>query len=49
MIFSNSATGLLNRSRRFSMLVVDGVITILNVEPAREIACSTDEVLLQQI
>jgi glutaredoxin/glutathione-dependent peroxiredoxin len=49
MIFSNPATGLLNRSRRFSMLVVDGVITILNIEPGREIACSTGEALLEQI
>ena len=49
MIFSNPATGLLNRSRRYSMLVDDGVITILNVEPGREIACSTGEALLEQI
>jgi hypothetical protein len=31
------------------MLVVDGVITILNIEPGREIACSTGEALLDQI
>jgi cytochrome c peroxidase len=49
MTFSNPATGLLNRSQRFSMLVEDGVVKILNVEPEREIACSTGEALLEQI
>lgn len=49
MTFSNPATGLLKRSRRFSMLVENGVVTILNVEPGLDIACSTGEVLLDQI
>lgn len=49
MAFSNPAIGLLNRSRRFSMLVEDGVVKILNVEPDKEIACSTGEALLEQI
>jgi peroxiredoxin len=49
MTFSNPATGLLNRSQRFSMLVEDGVVAILNVEPGREIVCSTGEALLEQV
>jgi peroxiredoxin len=49
MTFSNPATGLLKRSRRFSMLVENGVVTILNVEPGLDIACSTGEALLDQI
>lgn len=49
MMFSNPATGLVNRSRRFSMLVEDGVVKILNVEPGRDIVCSTGEALLEQI
>ncbi|MEH6834783.1 MULTISPECIES: peroxiredoxin [Falsihalocynthiibacter] len=49
LTFSNPETGLLNRSRRFSMLVENGVITILNVEPGLEIACSTGEALLDQL
>jgi cytochrome c peroxidase len=49
MTYSNPATGLLNRSRRFSMLVEDGVVMILNVEREREIVCSTGEALLEQI
>jgi len=49
MTFSNPASGLLNRSRRFSMLVENGVVTILNIEPGSEIACSTGEALLDQI
>jgi len=49
MTFSNPATGLLNRSRRFSMLVENGVVTILNIEPGPDIACSTGEALLDQI
>jgi len=49
MVFSNPATELLNRSQRFSMLVEDGVVAILNVEPGREIVCSTGEALLEQV
>jgi peroxiredoxin len=49
MTFSNPATGLLKRSQRFSMLVENGVVTILNVEPGLDIACSTGEALLDQI
>lgn len=49
MTFSKPAVGLFNRSRRFSMLVDDGVVEILNVEPGQEIVCSTGEALLEQI
>ena len=49
MTFSNPATGLLNRSRRFSMLVENGMVAILNVEPGLDITCSTGEALLDQI
>ena len=49
MTFSNPASGLLNRSRRFSMLVEDNEVTILNVEPGLDIVCSTAEALLEQI
>jgi cytochrome c peroxidase len=43
------AVGLLNRSQRYSMLVEDGVVKILNVEPGRDIVCSTGEALLEQL
>jgi len=43
------AIGLLNRSRRYSMLINDGVVEILNVEPGRDIVCSTGEALLEQL
>ena len=49
MAFSNSEIGLHNRSRRYSMLVEDGEVKILNVEPDREVVCSTGEALLEQI
>jgi cytochrome c peroxidase len=48
-VMNAPATGLLNRSRRYSMLVEDGVVKILNVEPGRDIACSTGEALLEQL
>lgn len=49
MTFSNPETGLLKRSQRFSMLVENGVVMILNVEPGLDISCSTGEALLDQI
>ncbi len=49
MTFSKPAVGLYNRSSRFSMLVNDGVVEFLNVEPGPEIVCSTGEALLEQI
>ena len=49
LTFSKPDVGLYDRSRRFSMLVDDGVVEILNVEPGAEIACSTGEALLEQI
>ncbi|WP_425045279.1 redoxin family protein [Primorskyibacter sp. S87] len=49
MTFSHPPTGLLNRSRRFSMLAENRVVTIVNVEPGLDIACSTGEVLLEQV
>ena len=47
--FSAPAIGLLDRARRFSMLVDDGQVTLLNIEPDTAIACSTGEALLEQI
>lgn len=49
LTMSAPAIGFFDRSQRFSMLVEDGVVKILNVEPGREIACSTGEALLDQI
>ena len=47
--FDFPPSGFHRRSKRYSMLVEDGIVKILNVEPGRDIACSTGEALLEQI
>ena len=48
--FDGSARGLGIRCKRFSALVRDGEVAILNLEPARGLpTCTTAEVLLDQI
>jgi glutaredoxin/glutathione-dependent peroxiredoxin len=42
-------TGLLGRSRRYSMLVEDGVVAKLNVEPERGCSISRGDTILEQI
>lgn len=49
MKFDAPAVGLLGRSRRYSMLVRDGVVGILNIEPGRECSISAGETLLAAI
>ena len=44
-----SGLGLGTRSQRFSMVVDDGVITHLNVEPPGEFGVSTSERILEQL
>lgn len=48
--FDGSGAGLGIRSRRYSMLVEDGVVKVLNVEEAPgQAVCSTGEALVDQI
>lgn len=47
--FDAPAAGLFGRSRRYAMVVEDGVVRVLNVEPGRECTVSAGEALLEQI
>lgn len=43
------AAGLFGRSQRYAMLVEDGTVTVLNVEPGRECTISAGEELLERL
>lgn len=45
----SSAFGMGKRSRRFSMLVDDGIVTLLNVDPPGEFGATSAETLLEQL
>ncbi len=47
--FSNEAVGFHDRSRRYAMVVDDGVVTVLQLEQPGECAISTGEALLEVI
>lgn len=48
--FDGAGAGLGVRSRRYSMLVEDGVVKVLNVEDAPgQVTCTASEVLIEQI
>jgi glutaredoxin/glutathione-dependent peroxiredoxin len=47
--FDVASTGLFGRSRRYSMLVEDGVVKQLNVEPDRACNVSSGETILEQV
>ncbi|MEM7268206.1 MAG: peroxiredoxin [Pseudomonadota bacterium] len=50
MDFTAPPVGLIGRSKRYSMLVEDGVVTALNVEESPgEAVCSTGDALLDQV
>lgn len=50
MDFSAPSRGLVDRSKRYSMLVVDGVVKVLNLEDSPgQATCSVGEVLVGQI
>lgn len=47
--FDAPQAGLIGRSRRFAMLVEDGVVKVLNLEPGRDCTISAGEALLEQV
>lgn len=47
LTFSNPAVGMLNRSRRYAMLVEDGVVTRLHLEKPGVCEVSTGEAMLE--
>lgn len=49
LAFSNKAAGMYDRSRRYAMLVEDGVVTVLHLEKPGECAVSTGEAMLDAI
>jgi len=49
LAFSAPAAGMYDRSRRYAMVVDDGVVTVLHLEKPGECAISTGEALLQDI
>ncbi len=49
LTFDAPAAGLFGRSQRYAMLVDDGVVTVLNIEPGRECTISGGETLLELV
>jgi glutaredoxin/glutathione-dependent peroxiredoxin len=49
MNFSNPAVGFYDRSRRYAMVVEDGVVTILNLDRPGVCEVSTGESLLDEL
>lgn len=47
--FDVPAAGLFGRSQRYAMVVEDGTVTVLNVEPGRECTISAGESLLEKL
>jgi len=47
--FDGSGAGMGTRGQRFSMVVYDGVVTQLNIEPPREFGVSSAEAMLEQL
>lgn len=49
MAFSNAAAGMFDRSRRYAMLVEDGVVTVLHLEKPGVCEVSTGESMLEAL
>jgi glutaredoxin/glutathione-dependent peroxiredoxin len=49
LVFSNPAVGMLNRSRRYAMLVEDGVVTSFHLEKPGVCEVSTGEAMLAEL
>jgi len=49
MDYSNEAAGMLNRSRRYAMVVEDGVVTALHLEQPGVCEVSTGEAMLAEV
>ncbi|MCB1352614.1 MAG: peroxiredoxin [Rhodobacteraceae bacterium] len=49
LTFDAPAAGFFKRSQRYSMLVEDGVVSKLNIEPARACTISGGETILEQL
>ena len=47
--FDGSGAGMGTRGQRFSMVIDDGAVTQLNIEPPREFGVSSAEALLEQL
>jgi peroxiredoxin len=49
LLYSNPAVGMLDRSRRYAMIVEDGVVTLFNLEQPGVCEVSTGETMLEAI
>jgi peroxiredoxin len=49
LVFSNPAVGMFDRSRRYAMIVEDGVVTLFNLEQPGVCEVSTGEAMLEVV
>ena len=49
LLFSNPAAGMVDRSRRYAMLIEDGVVKALHLDELGQCAISTGEAMLEEL